>query len=292
VSIATEGGFGVLESNVMYMKCSALMVVFLSFFATTPSMAQKKDAANCKDHPLLSRLPDYWIESCAQKQFDAYKFAVGKGQNTVEGQFWNIRYQPPQGLTNKPSTLQVLRNVENAIKQVGGTVLATDSSKETLKIENDGKELWIEAWADYTGKYILTIVEKAAMAQEITASADAFASGLKLTGHIAVDGIYFDTGRAELKPESQKAIGEIVKLLKADGTLKVYVVGHTDNNGGVEANMKLSADRALAVVQALQKGGIEASRLKSFGSGPYSPVASNDQETGRAKNRRVELVKQ
>jgi len=276
----------------MYKKCSALLIVLVSLFAAAPSMAQKKDAANCKDHPLLNRLPDYWIESCVQKQFDAYKFAVGKGQNTVEGQFWNIRYQPPPNLTTKPSTLQVLRNVENAIKKVGGTVLATDSSKETLKLENDGKELWVEVWADYTGKYILTVVEKAAMAQELSANADAFASGLKATGHIAVDGIYFDTGKAELKPESQKAVGEIVKLLKADGVLKVFVVGHTDNAGSVDSNMKLSADRAQSVVQALQKSGIEAARLKSFGSGPYSPVASNDQETGRAKNRRVELVKQ
>ncbi len=271
---------------------SALLCLLLGLLAAAPATAQQKDAANCKDHPLLTRLPDYWIESCVQKQFDAYKFAVGKGQNAVEGQFWNIRYQPPRGLTTKPSTLQVLRNVENAIKKVGGTVLASDSSKETLKLENDGKELWVEVWADYTGKYILTIVEKAAMAQEITASADAFANGLKATGHIAVEGIYFDTGKAELKPESQNAIGEIVKLLKADGALKVFVVGHTDNVGGVDSNMKLSAERAQAVVQALQKNGIEISRLKSFGNGPYSPVASNEQETGRAKNRRVELVKQ
>jgi len=83
-----------------------------------------------------------------------------------------------------------------------------------------------------------------------------------------------------------------VKLLKADGGLKVFVVGHTDNVGGSEANMKLSADRAQAVVQALVKGGIDAGRMKSFGNGPYAPVASNDQESGRAKNRRVELVKQ
>lgn len=260
---------------------------------TGPCLAQPKpDAANCKDHPLLTRLPDYWIESCVQKQFDAYKFSVAKGQNSVEGQFWNIRYQPPLGLATKPSTLQVLRNVENAVKKVGGTLLASDSSKETLKIEYEGKELWVEVWADYTGKYILTLVEKAAMAQEITASADAFASGLKATGHIAVEGIYFDTGKAEVKPESQAAVNEIVKLLKADAGLKVFVVGHTDNAGSIESNMKLSADRAQSVVQALQKGGVEASRLRSFGNGPYAPVTSNDQESGRSKNRRVELVKQ
>jgi outer membrane protein OmpA-like peptidoglycan-associated protein len=271
---------------------SALLCLLFGFLAPAPAAAQQKDAANCKDHPLLSRLPDYWIESCVQKQFDAYKFAVGKGQNQVEGQFWNIRYQPPRGLTTKPSTLQVLRNVENAIKKVGGTVLASDSSKETLKLENEGKELWIEVWADYTGKYILTVVERAAMAQEITANADAFASGLKAHGHIAVEGIFFDTGKADLKPESQQAIGEVAKLLKTDPALKVFVVGHTDNVGAVDANMKLSQDRAQAVVQALVRGGISAARLKAFGSGPYAPVASNDAEAGRAKNRRVELVKQ
>jgi outer membrane protein OmpA-like peptidoglycan-associated protein len=276
----------------MIRLCGALLCVLFTSLAATPVAAQQKDAANCKDHPLLTRLPDYWIESCVQKQFDAYKFAVGKTQSQVEGQFWNIRYQPPRGLTTKPSTLQVLRNVENAIKKVGGTVLASDSSKETLKLENDGKELWIEVWADYTGKYILTIVERAAMAQEIAANADAFASGLKASGHIAVDGILFETGKADLKPESQRAIAEVAKLLKADTALKVFVVGHTDNVGAVDGNMKLSQDRAQAVVQALVRGGIDAARLQAHGNGPYAPVASNAAEAGRAKNRRVELVKQ
>jgi outer membrane protein OmpA-like peptidoglycan-associated protein len=256
-----------------------------------PAIA-KPDATNCKDHPLLTRLPDYWIESCVQKQFDAYKFNVGKEKAQIEGQFWNIRYQPPPGLTTKPSTLQVLRNIENAVKQVGGKVLTADSSQETMSLSKDGKELWIEAWADHTGKYILTIVQKDAMAQEITANADAFANGLKTTGHIAVDGIFFDTGKATLKPESKQAVGEIAKLLKSDAALKVFVVGHTDNAGAVDGNMSLSQDRAQAVVKELVGSGIDAGRLKAFGNGPYAPVASNDAEAGRAKNRRVELVKQ
>jgi outer membrane protein OmpA-like peptidoglycan-associated protein len=276
----------------MIRTLSVMSCLLVCSLAPALAAAQQKDAASCKDHPLLTRLPDYWIESCVQKQFDAYKFAVGKGQSQVEGQFWNLRYQPPRGLTTKPSTLQVLRNVENAIKKVGGTVLASDSSKETLKLENDGKELWVEVWADYTGKYILTIVERAAMAQEITADADAFASGLRASGHVAVDGILFQTGKADLEPGSQRAIDEVTRLLKADGTLKLFVVGHTDNVGGVEANMRLSGDRAQAVVQALVRSGIGAGRLKAFGNGPYAPVASNDAEAGRAKNRRVELVKQ
>jgi len=272
----------------------ALLALISGLLVATPCAAQGKDAANCKDHPLLTRITDYWIQSCTLKQFDAYAFMVSKGKPVqVEGQYTNIRYQPPAGLATKPSTLQVLRNVENAVKQVGGTVIATDSSKETLKLTKDGKELWIEVWADHTGQYILTIVEKAAMVQELVASADAFADGLRTTGHIAVEGIYFDTGKSELKPESTAAISEVAKLLKGDASLKLYVVGHTDNAGGLEGNMKLSQGRAQSVVQALVKShGIEAVRIKAYGNGPYAPVASNDAEEGRAKNRRVELVRQ
>lgn len=272
---------------------TAVFVFLSATFVALPARAQKADAAGCKDHAILNRIPDYWIEACTLKQFDAYEFASGKGKTRVEGQFTNLRYQPPPNLSPKPSTLQVLRNVENAVKKIGGTVQATDASKETFKLAKDGKEIWIEAWADYTGKYILTIVEKAGMAQDLVANASAFADGLKATGHIAVDGILFETGKADLKPESSAAIAEVAKLLKGDASLKVFVVGHTDNVGAVDGNIKLSQDRAQAVVQALVKThGIEAARLKPYGAGPYAPVASNDAEEGRAKNRRVELVKQ
>ena len=261
--------------------------------ATAPLAAQKPDAPGCKDHDVISRLPDYWIQACTLKQFDSYKFASGKSTTTVEGKFTNIRYQPPADLSPKPSTLQVLRNVENAVRKIGGTVMATDQSKETFKLAKNGKELWIEAWADYTGQYILTIVEKEAMVQQLVADASTFADGLKTTGHIAVEGILFETGKAELKPESSAAIAEVAKLLKSDAGLKLFVVGHTDNVGGVDGNMTLSQGRAASVVQALVKThGIEVARLKAFGAGPYSPVASNDADEGRAKNRRVELVKQ
>ena len=273
------------------LRASAAFV--LSLFAALPLAAQKPDASGCKDHDVLSRLPDYYIETCTLKQFDAYKFASGKATMTIEGKFTNIRYQPPANLSPKPSTLQVLRNVENAVKKIGGTVMATDQSKETFKLAKGSKEIWIEAWADYTGKYILTIVEKDAMTQQLVADASAFADGLKTTGHIAVDGILFETGKSDLKPESSAAIAEVAKLLKGDATLKVFVVGHTDNVGGLDGNVKLSQDRAASVVNALVKThGIDATRLKPFGAGPYSPVASNDSDDGRAKNRRVELVKQ
>ena len=270
--------------------CILLNILFL----TLPIIAQQKDDKNCKDHPLFTRMPDYWIHTCRQSEFNSYAFTIGQGKTVqVEGRFWEIRYYPQATLTSKPSELQILRNFENAVKKFGGTVLSSDKSKETMRLTKDGKEVWVEVSAAFTGKYNLTIVEKKAMAQDIVSNADAFSNDLKTTGHTSVYGIYFDTGKSEIKPESEQAIGEIAKLLKSDAGLKVHVVGHTDNVGGLEANMKLSRDRAVAVVQALVRNhGIVASRLNAYGDGPYAPVASNDTEEGRAKNRRVELVKQ
>jgi outer membrane protein OmpA-like peptidoglycan-associated protein len=270
--------------------CILLSILFL----TLPIIAQQKDDPDCKDHPLFTRMPNYWIHSCVQKEFDAYTFNIGQGKSAqVEGQYWKIRYYPQATLKSKASELQILRNYENAAMKLGGTVLSNEKSKETLRLTKDGKEVWVEVWAAFTGKYDLTIVEKKAMAQDIVANADVLSNDLKTTGHSAVYGIYFDTGKSEIKPESERAIGEIAKLLKSDAGLKVHVVGHTDNVGGMEANMKLSRDRADAVVQALVRNhGIVASHLNAYGDGPYAPVASNDTEEGRAKNRRVELVKQ
>jgi OmpA-OmpF porin, OOP family len=104
---------------------------------------------------------------------------------------------------------------------------------------------------------------------------------------------YTLTPESQIKPESDSAISEIAKLLKNNGTLNIYVVGHTDNVGSFDSNMKLSKDRADAVAKALSsKYGIAATRLKSYGVASLLPVVSNDTEDGKAKNRRVELVKQ
>jgi len=186
-----------------------------------------------------------------------------------------------------------VRNYENAIKAAGGTVLFADTSRwMNGKLVKDGKEVWAQAEKG-NGLIWLYIVEKGEMTQEVVADAAALGDDLKSTGHAAVYGILFDTGKADIKPESAQAIGEIAKLLKADAGLKLHVVGHTDSVGGVDANLKLSQARAEAVLAALVKDhGIAAGRLRSFGNGPFAPVASNDAEDGRARNRRVELVRQ
>jgi outer membrane protein OmpA-like peptidoglycan-associated protein len=239
-------------------------------------------------------MPTYWIHNCDERQFNAFDFKVADGKTErVEGKYWRINYYPQATAKIKPSELEILRNFENAATKLGGAVVSKGKGQETIRLNKDGKDIWVDVSAEFTGKYGLIIVERNAMNQTIEANAAALSNDIKTTGHVALYGIYFDTGKSLLKPESQQAIGEIAKLLKAEAALNLYVVGHTDNVGGLESNMKLSQDRAEAVVQALVRDhGIAAARLKSFGAGPYAPVASNDTEDGKAKNRRVELVKQ
>jgi len=131
------------------------------------------------------------------------------------------------------------------------------------------------------------------MEQVIVADAEALARDIRTAGKVAVYGIYFDTGKADVKPESAPTLQEIAKLLKNDPGLQVYVVGHTDNVGQLDFNMKPSMARAQAVVATLaSQYGLDAARMKPQGVGPLAPVASNEDEQGRAKNRRSELVKQ
>jgi outer membrane protein OmpA-like peptidoglycan-associated protein len=189
--------------------------------------------------------------------------------------------------------LQIVRNYETAIKQAGGKILGGDERRVAAEIRQKGALIGVYVEAFNDGRdYSLTIVESQAMQQEVVADAKAMGNDLANTGKTIVYGIHFDTASATIKPDSEAALVEIVKLLKGSPTLNVYVVGHTDSVGSLDSNLKLSSARAAAVVNALVARGIAASRLKSAGVGPYSPVASNDADAGKAKNRRVEFVKQ
>jgi outer membrane protein OmpA-like peptidoglycan-associated protein len=136
------------------------------------------------------------------------------------------------------------------------------------------------------------VVEKVAMKTDmVTVDANAMEQAITEQGRIALYGIYFDTGKANIKSASQPTIGEIAKLLTQQPKLALIVVGHTDSQGSLQYNLGLSKQRAQAVKQALvDQHGIAASRLWAYGVGYLVPVASNRQEEGRVQNRRVELV--
>ncbi|MGC4119995.1 MAG: OmpA family protein [Myxococcales bacterium] len=275
----------------------SLLTVAVAVFLSAPTVAAAADdALNCKDHSLFSRMPGYFIYRCKEKQFDAMKLKVGDAKKTreesVEGKWSQIIYNFDKSKGAAPSGLQVVRNYQNAVKAVGGTVLWESNRETSLKVTSKGVEYWTLV-SEYGTAVTITIIERQAMKQDVVANAELWASDLKATGHASVYGIYFDTGSSTLKPESEPALKEIAKLLGAEATLKLWVVGHTDSVGGLESNVKLSQARAEAVRTALTtQHGIAAERLSAQGCGPLAPVATNSSDEGKAKNRRVELVAQ
>ena len=135
------------------------------------------------------------------------------------------------------------------------------------------------------------VITGKAIENKMVSAAD-MADSLATKGSVDLYGIYFDTDKTDIKPESKPTLDQVAELMKIDRSLKLEVSGHTDNTGAAEHNMKLSEGRAQAVVDALVKNyGIDASRLQAKGYGDTKPVAPNDTEGGRAKNRRVELRK-
>jgi outer membrane protein OmpA-like peptidoglycan-associated protein len=261
--------------------------------ASALAHAQETDASGCRDHQLFNRFPGFYIQRCTLNDFGSHTFRAGKKEVVVEGRYTEIMYYK-QETAKAPSLLQVHRNFENAIKKIGGTVQLNEGDGDVyLSLIKDGTEVWVHLSMNIAEQYWLAIVEKGTMKQDIEADAAALGAGIKSEGRIAVYGIQFDTGKSEIKPASEPALVEIAKLLTTQTALKLHVVGHTDNVANLDLNLKLSKARAEAVVQALStRHGVAPVRLIAHGVGPVAPVASNDSEAGRAKNRRVELVKQ
>lgn len=141
---------------------------------------------------------------------------------------------------------------------------------------------------------LVEVVEPKPMEMRMaTVTAAKITDDLSAQGRAVFYGIYFDFDKADIKPESTPQLVEMAKALKANPGLKAYVVGHSDNQGKLEYNLSLSQRRADAVVRALTSAhGVAAGRLTAKGAGPLAPLASNREEAGRAKNRRVEMVEQ
>lgn len=256
------------------------------------------DAKDCSDPAMFpTRIPNYVIASCKRGN-DAEQMRWPGGQQQVMGLRSEVVYRVPaasQGAAPK----YVAANYANAITKIGG-VLLEDPAKTTLgdrltaRVNVDGKEVWVRLFSEQAvvggnwQSYKLVTVQVDSGAQVV--SARKMLEALDKEGFITLY-INFDTAKWDIKPDAQPTIKEITELLRSQPRLRLSVEGHTDNAGAAAANKTLSENRARAVMEALVKSGIEASRLKSAGYGQERPVADNRSEEGRAKNRRVELVK-
>lgn len=270
----------------------AIAFAFTALAGITAIWAQN-DAEGSRDHPLITRMPGYYIDSYKVDEFAGYDPTVIGGKSVHwEGKKYSISYYRKEGAA-QVSMLQIVRNYQNALKTAGAMILGNDERRLAAELRKGGAMtgVYVEAYND-ARNYEVTIVETQAMRQDVTADAAAMGKDIASTGKTIIYGIYFDAGSATIKPESEKALAEMAKLLNNSPGLKAFIVGHTDNTGTLELNLKLSADRADSVVKALVSRGISPARLKSAGVGPYCPIGSNGSEEGKAQNRRVELVQQ
>lgn len=269
------------------------VLIILTFPIIVFGQKDNPDCAN-KGYTFFTKMEGYYISTCEESEFNEHGFWIKSGSEQIvkQGRFKKIWFEKDASSTRKVSGLQILTNHANAIKKIGGQVL--EGANNVFKASYQGAEIWFQlspsgSSPDEGAWYILSI-EVEAMKQEIMAKD--IGAAMMSDGKIALYGILFDFGKASVKPESAKAIEEVGSYLKNNPTVSIYIVGHTDNVGEYQLNLKLSKSRAETIKNELvTKYGIEAARLTPEGVGQLSPVAANDTEKGRELNRRVEIVK-
>lgn len=247
--------------------------------------------------------------------FDRYEFFDGTKIIPVDGRLATIK-----AVGSGASFFQVEKTYEKLMHDLGGVTvwegnmqqfkdakLTFDERRQrgrysmwgsekagVYMVRTPDKEVWVEAYQIYDDhdNYWLTVVERKALPMTATVlPAAEMKKALDATGHVALY-LNFDTDQATLKPDAQATIAQIISLLSQNPDLKLAVEGHTDNAGTPTHNQSLSEARARTVVATLTAQGVAADRLQATGFGQTKPIADNATEVGKAKNRRVELVKQ
>ncbi len=265
----------------------------LSFFVVTLLILINPIAkAQNEGHPLIKPFEGSVIEGQEVKEFDEQQLVIGKVQEDgsvitvkLEGKVTRIDYRDP----DNRSSLERMRNYEEAFKKAGFEIKFSCSKEECgpeIQIETIGyyppdryltaflkrKEgnVWIGVFvAEGPWTKIRVVEEKPMETGMVKITADLLKTNILKDGHMAVYGIYFDTGKSEIKPESAETIKEIATLLQKNPSLQIYVVGHTDNVGKLKDNMELSQKRAEAVVNELTtKYKIPSTNLQAEGVGP------------------------
>ena len=265
-----------------------LLLVATLTLTAAPPQKNETDRPGSKDHPLITRMPDFFINRYQQSEFDQYIFRVGKTRETVEGRLTKISYRIKTAAKPGPSRLAILKNNVNALVAEGASILREERDVQaTLKLDRNGQEIWIDI-RSFPGSYSLAILEKGEMKQVLTANA--LFDAIMKDGQVALD-IRFDTGKATIRPESAGILQTVESLLRDHPELKLRIEGHTDSSGTPDGNQTLSEARAQAVLKNLVARGTDPSRLVAKGYGQDKPVADNNTEEGRARNRRVTLVR-
>jgi OOP family OmpA-OmpF porin len=257
------------------------------------------DARGCADPAMFpDRVPGYDILRCDTAN-TVHEFKWPGGSRGVLGRKTEVVYRATDP-ARRAEPKYIASNYANALRGLRGTRLLLDPGKSTLgdrvtaSLAVDGRETWVWVGSDSPvvgGRwetYKVIVVAADDGAQVVTARA--LLDALEKDGFATLN-INFETGSASLPPSAAAMIGEIAGLMRTQSGLRLSVEGHTDNVGQPASNKTLSEQRARAVRDAIESAGIPAARLRSAGFGPERPIADNRTEDGRARNRRVELVK-
>ncbi len=280
-------------------------------FTSAPLLA----AAGPAGHPLVRPFEGSKLSGSKLVEFDEYDVPVGKSEKGkppmkhLEGKITTLSYANPKNR----SALEIWRNYEEAFKKahfeqvfacrgkecggwmklkwLGGYPKGDDGWYAAWKLAGKDGEAWVALGVSPVIAELVIIEPKAMETGRVGIDSAALVAGLEQEGHVAIYGIYFDSGKADVKTESTPALEQIASVLKKDAARKLVVVGHTDNQGEAAMNLDLSKRRAASVVASLTtRHGIATERLRAEGVGSLAPVATNRTDEGRAKNRRVELV--
>ncbi len=305
-----------------------ILILCLSIFSLESFAA--RDVKGSKDHPIVSRYPNTHIIAYEAKDFDEYVLPLSapikkggsnpefKKKKELEGKITRFGY----AMKPTTSTLKIFRNFESAFKKSGFKIMFSckkDACGQVSKWQAFfvKRQVWgklesqrmMTAYKKINGQDVYLVLYTGAQGRRITIGLDVvevkemetdlvevdeknLQQKLESEGKVALYGIQFEVDKATLLDQSRNSIKVLADVLTKNSTIKVYIVGHTDDSGAPEHNISLSNKRAQAVVQELgKKYKIDTKRLTAFGAGPYAPVGNNANEEGRALNRRVEIIK-
>lgn len=268
------------------------------------------------DFPYISLPQGYMSNGSPEtKKFARFPFWVKGAAHWVEGRFYLVNVYPEKEGDYSP--LEMRKNLDALVAQMGGVQVSEEKIPyDTVKgwgdeiaqgfitglgdvyslpvvtyvVHRTEGNLWIHFCQGTSQAGIIVGQEKAFEQTAKLLPASELKKQIDANGKVALQ-VNFATDETDILPDSQPQIAQVVQLLKEEPSLQLDVNGHTDNTGDAAHNQSLSEGRAKAVVAALEALGIDAKRLSAHGHGASQPVADNGSEEGKAKNRRVELVK-
>ena len=252
------------------------------------------------EHSVIKPMPGANLieRSSSHDSYFTLKLRVNEGgkrvTKEVSGEYWRLRYEMLDSSGEKIRSVSkggIIGNYISAALEKGGKEHSKGSNTLVFSVpRKDGGITWAKlviASADYT----IEIIDEKPLVPVLSFGAEELKKALDSEGRIAVYGINFAVDSDRLQLGAEKVLAEFVKLMTLYTDLKIEIQGHTDNTGSAQHNLDLSSRRAETVKQIMVLYGIEDSRLVSKGYGMTKPIESNDTEEGRAKNRRVELMK-